>query len=325
MNFNKKSSLLVVSLVLVLSLVAGCAQQPQQGEDQQGAKDQLEEAKEVTLGHVNWPGVTVKTQVAKEVLATLGYEVEMKSLTQTVLFKGMENDEIDAFLGNWIPTMKTNFKPYQEKGVIENVQVNLEEALYQTAVPEYVWEAGVKSMEDLHKHADKFDHKIVGIEPGNDGNKIIKDAIANNIYQLGDWELVTGSTAAMLSAVGKATRNEEFIAFHGWKPHWMNVDYDLKYLEDPKGIWGSNDQIHTAARPELKDKMPNFYKLLEQFKVTSQIQSKWILEYQKKDRPAEEVAQEWIGNNLDLVKDWVAGMKALDGTDAVEKLEQEFK
>ncbi|KXS43954.1 MAG: ABC-type proline/glycine betaine transport system, periplasmic component [Candidatus Frackibacter sp. T328-2] len=316
--FKKKSILLLISFTLILTLVVGCSGQPEN-------KQNSTQKKEVTFGHVNWPGVTVKTEVAKQVLEALGYKVKKKALTQTVLFEGMKNDEIDAFLGNWMPTMKVNFKPYNEEGVIENVTVNLEKALYQTAVPKYVWEAGVKSMADLNKYADKFDRKIVGIEPGNDGNQIIQNAIENNNYNLKDWELVSGSTAAMLSAVGKATKTKEWIAFNGWKPHWMNVKYDIKYLDDPEGIWGGNDKVYTAARPELKKEMPNFYKFLEQFKVNAQIQSKWILEYQKKGRPAEEVAQEWIKNNIDLVKKWVSGIKTVDEKDAVEVIEQRFK
>ncbi|MGM0472038.1 MAG: ABC transporter substrate-binding protein [Bacillota bacterium] len=317
--FSKQTKvILALTLVVAIGLV-GCTQQ---GGNQQSTGEQT---KSISFGYVEWPGVTVKTHVAQKIFEYLGYEVESQGLVQQVLFKGMENDEIDAFLGNWMPTMKVNFEEYQKKGVVENVQVNLEEALYQTAVPEYVWEAGVKSMEDLDEHADKFDHEIVGIEPGNDGNRIIKKAIENDTYNLGDWELVTGSTAAMLSAVNKATKNQDWIAFHGWKPHWMNVKFDLKYLEDPENIWGSKDRVYSAARPELKEEQPNFYKFLEQFKVTSQIQSKWILEYQEKERDPEKVAEEWISNNLDLVSEWVASVKSVDGKDAMEVIKQKVK
>ncbi|GAB6099137.1 choline ABC transporter substrate-binding protein [Halanaerocella petrolearia] len=317
MRLSKKSILLVVSVALVFTLLAGCGQQ-----NQKQAKDQKK--KEVTFGYINWPGVTVKTEVAVQVLESLGYDVKTKALTQNVLFEGMKNDEIDAFLGNWYPSMKAGFEPYQKKGVAENVTVNLEEAIFKTAVPKYVWDAGVKSMADLNKYADKFDHQIVGIEPGNSGNVTVKKAIDNNTYNLKDWKVVTGSTAAMLSAVGKATRNKEWIAFNGWQPHWMNLKYDIKYLKDPEGIWGASSTVYTTARPELKDNMPNFYKFLEQLKVNSKIQDKWILEYQKKGRPTDKVAQEWIATNLDVVKKWVKGMKTVDGKDAVEAVQQQF-
>ena len=323
-NTNKSILLVALSLVLVLTVVGCGGQQKQAEKTEKSESDQAVKMSEIKFGYVNWPGVTMKTQVAKNVLDKLGYKVTMDSYTQQVLFTGMENDQIDAFLGNWDPTMKVNFKPYQEKGVVENVRVNLEEALYQTAVPTYVWEAGVKSMADLQKYADKFDKKIIGIEPGNDGNQIIKDAIKNNSYNLKDWELVNGSTAAMLAAVGKATKSKDWIAFNGWKPHWMNVKYDLKYLKDPEGIWGSNDVVYSTVRPELKEEAPNFYKFLEQFKVTSDIQSKWILEYQKKERDPAKVAEEWVANNPELVKEWVKGMKTVNGEDAQQVLTEKL-
>ena len=329
---SKNKSFLVATLSILLILtVVGCSGQNQQS--QEGTAQNNEEAaqnqeqammSEIEFGYVNWPGVTMKTHVAKNILEKLGYDVKINSYTQQVLFTGMENDQIDAFLGNWDPTMKVNFKPYQEKGVVENVRVNLEEALYQTAVPTYVWEAGVKSMADLNEYADKFDKRIIGIEPGNDGNQIIKDAINNNTYNLKDWKLVNGSTAAMLAAVGKATANNEWIAFNGWKPHWMNVKYDMKYLKDPEGIWGSNDTVYTVSRPELKDNATNFYKFLEQFKVTSKTQNTWILEYQKKERDPEKVAEEWIANNQETVNDWIAGMTTVDGQNAQEALAEQL-
>ncbi|WP_018249869.1 ABC transporter substrate-binding protein [Orenia marismortui] len=317
----KKKFVLFLSLVLILSLASACTQQ---GSSKKANKELAVKQSKVSFGYVNWPGVTVKTEVAKEVLESLGYEVETSSLGEQVIFKSMENDELDAFLGNWMPSMKNTFEPYQKKGVIENVRLNLDQALYKTAVPKYVWEAGVKSMADLNKYADKFDHQIIGLEAGNAGNIIIKNAIDNNTYQLKDWELMSGSTAAMLATVERATKKKEWVAFHGWKPHWMNIKYDLKYLEDPEGIWGEESEVYTAARPELKKEAPNFYKFLEQFNVSSEIQSGWILEYQKKGRPAEEVAQEWIKNNNDLIQEWVVGMTTVDGKDAVETIKNKL-
>ncbi|ADL11983.1 ABC transporter substrate-binding protein [Acetohalobium arabaticum] len=314
---KKGRIILAVCLVLTLTVV-GCTQQKQ-------ASNQAEQTEEIKFGYVNWPGVTVKTEVVKQVLETIGYKVTTESLGQQVLFKGMDNDEIDAFLGNWMPTMMTNFKPYKEKGTIVNIKPNVEKAVYKLAVPEYVWEAGVKSISDLHKHADKFDHEIVGLEAGNDGNEIMKEAIENNTYNLEDWKVVASSTGGMLSAVERATKTGEWIAFPGWEPHWMNVKYDIKYLEDPENIWGESSTIYTAARPELEEESPNFYKFLENFEITSQIQSKWILEYQKKERPAEEAAEEWIKNNIDVISSWLDGVKTVDGKDAVKVIKNKFK
>jgi len=267
----------------------------------------------IDFGYVQWPGVTVKTHVAAKVAEYLGYETEMTSGSQAIVFKGMDTGDLDVFLGNWLPTMKMHFDKYEEKGSVHNVRVNLFDVVYRTAVPEYVYEAGVKSLADLNEHADKFNSKIYGIEPGNEGNIIIQDAIKNNNYNLENWSLQASSTAGMLTSVKRAVNNEEWIAFNGWKPHYMNVMFDLRYLEDPEGIWGEGERVYTVARNGYQDENPNFYKFLEQFKVTAPIQNKWIDSYKRQEKDPEVVAEEWIANNLDVVNQWVYGVETADG------------
>ena len=267
----------------------------------------------IDFGYVQWPGVTIKTHVAAKIGEYLGYETEMTSGSQAIVFKGMDTGDLDVFLGNWLPTMKMHFDKYEEKGAVHNVRVNLFDVVYRTAVPEYVYEAGVKSLADLNEHADKFNSKIYGIEPGNEGNIIIQDAIKNNNYNLEDWSLQASSTAGMLTSVKRAINNEEWIAFNGWKPHYMNVMFDLRYLEDPEGIWGEGERVYTVARNGYQDENPNFYKFLEQFKVTAPIQNKWIDSYKRQEKDPEVVAEEWIANNLDVVNQWVYGVETADG------------
>ncbi|MFW6271171.1 MAG: ABC transporter substrate-binding protein [Bacillota bacterium] len=272
--------------------------------------------KTVKFGYVEWPGVTVKTHVAKTITEYLGYETEMTSGMKPTILKGLDIKDLDIFLGLWLPQMDNDFKPYKEKGSIEIVRVNLEDVVWRTGVPEYVWEAGIKSHEDLAEHADKFDHKWYGLEPGSSGNTIMQEAIKNNIYDLGDWKVVTSSEASMMAAVEKHINKNEWIAWSAWKPHWMNIKYDIKYLDDPEHIWaeeGTDKRVLTVTRDNFKKDMPNYYNFLKQFKITSPIQSEWILEYGKNNKPAEEVAKEWIANNLDIVNQWVFGVKSVDG------------
>ncbi|MGM0445763.1 MAG: ABC transporter substrate-binding protein [Bacillota bacterium] len=297
----KKFTTILLVLIFTFSLVSV-------GENTVQAADES-----IDFGYVQWPGVTVKTEVAKKVLDYLGYETSMTSGSQAIVFKGMDTGDIDVFLGNWMPTMKIHFDKYEEKGSIKNVRVNLWDVVYKTAVPTYVWEAGVKSFEDLNEHADKFDSTIYGIEPGNEGNLIIKDAIDNNTYNLKDWNLKASSTAGMLTSVKRAVNNEEWIAFNGWKPHYMNVMFDLKYLEDPEGIWGSGERVLTVVRTGFEEENPNVYKFFEEFKVTAPIQNKWIDMYKRQEMDPEVVAEKWIAENPEVVNQWVYGMESKDG------------
>ena len=82
---------------------------------------------------------------------------------------------------------------------METISQNLEGAGYGLVVPTYVADAGVKSLADIGKQRDKFDGKIYGIEPGNDGNRIVLGMIEDKANGLDGFELVESSEAGMLS------------------------------------------------------------------------------------------------------------------------------
>lgn len=300
---KRKTISILLVLVFTLSLVSVGA----------GTAMAAEDSDTIDFGYVQWPGVTVKTHVARKVLDYLGYETAMTSGSQAIVFKGMDTGDLDVFLGNWMPTMKIHFDEYQEKGTVKAVRNNLLDVVYKTAVPEYVYEAGVRSLADLSEHADKFDSTIYGIEPGNEGNLIIKEAIDNDTYNLDGWNLKASSTAGMLTSVKRAVNNEEWIAFNGWKPHYMNVMFDLEYLDDPEGIWGSGERVQTVVRTGFQEENPNVYKFFEQFKVTAPMQNKWIDMYKRQEMDPEVVAEEWIADNLDVVNQWIYGVESTEG------------
>ncbi len=280
----------------------------------------------INFGYVEWPGVTVKTEVARTILHELDYETEMNSYMQEVLFQGMRRGDVDLFMGVWLPTMEVTYREHEEDGYVEPIATNLEEALYSTYVNEEAYEAGVQSMADLHEYGEEFDYTIYGLEPGNDGNIIIQNAIEDSTYNLEDWELVASSTAGMLSEVEGRTSRGEWVAFNGWEPHWMNVAYDVVPLEDPENIWGEADRVLTAQRTGFDEEFPNVYQLMSQIKVETEWQDAWIYEYGYEERPADEVAQEWVANNLDIVEEWVEGVYTADGeTPAIEALRASFE
>ncbi len=102
----------------------------------------------------------------------------------------MKNGEIDVFLGNWMPAQKAFIDDLTSAKAIEVLNKNLEGAKFTLAVPTYVAEKGVKDFADLQKHADEFDHKIYGIEPGAPANSNIQKMIDANDFGLKDWQLV---------------------------------------------------------------------------------------------------------------------------------------
>jgi glycine betaine/proline transport system substrate-binding protein len=282
-------------------------------------------AEKIRFGYVNWPGVTAKTHVAATILNSLGYETEMKMLSIPVVLRGLANKDLDLFLGAWLPTMKSMTEKYFNDGSIVTVTVNLDETIYTLAVPKAAWEAGVKSHADLHNFGDRFGKKIIGIEPGNDGNQIVLNMIRDNTYNLKDWKLIEGSAEAMMIAVGAAIKKKEWVVWLGWSPHWMNLVYDVKYLKDPLKLWGAEPEIvKTIGRSGLDKDQPNVFKLFQQFRVTPDIQNDWITKYSKEKQKPEDVAKNWIKGNMGVVDQWVYGVTSVDGRRARDAIREHF-
>lgn len=184
----------------------------------------------VRFADVGWTDITSTTAVTSEILKGLGYTTKTQLLSVPVTYSSMANRDIDVFLGNWMPTMEGDIAKYRKAGTVEILRANLEGAKYTLAVPKYVYDAGVKSFADIAKYADKFHNRIYGIEPGNDGNRLIQSMIDKNAFKLGGFDLVESSEAGMVSQVSRAVRRHQWIAFLGWAPHPMNANIAMEYL-----------------------------------------------------------------------------------------------
>ena len=284
------------------------------------------DAPTVRFGVPTWPGVTVKSEIAAQLLQTMGYETTQTNASPSFALNSLKTDDLDIYLGGWMPTEKHMIDPLVEEGAAEVLATNISDAIMGIAVPQYVWDAGVRTEADLAEHAAKFDRKIYGIEAGSGFNDSIQQAIDNDRHGLGDWKLVPSSTSAMLSQVGRSIDRDEWIVFLGWEPHWMNATYDIKYLEsvgEPK-IADTRSDVLTVANPKLVANHPEVAQFFRQYQVHKDAQSKWVLEYSYNERPQSEVAAEWIGNNLDTVGKWLEGVETRQGKPAIEAVRAEF-
>lgn len=281
-------------------------------------------AQEVKFGYVEWPEAVVKTHVVSEVLEALGYETTMQSLSVPLVLKGVSTGDLDVFVETWLPSMESMVAPYVDDGSVTMSARNLEGTLYRAAVPTYVYEAGVTSLADLAEHAEAFGGRYYGIEPGNDGNEIMRRAIEADTYGLSGWQLVESSEQGMLQMVERATQRGEWIVFSGWQPHWMNSAFDMAYLDDPEDIWGGEGFVATVANTRFLEENPNLARLLSQFSVTLEDQGDWIDQYGRQNRDPEEVAVAWLGENLSAVQGWAEGVTTAAGEPAEGALEAAF-
>lgn len=158
--------------------------------------------------------------------------------------------------------------------------------------------------------AESVDYKITGIDPGAGIMEATERAIEE--YELTDWDLVSGSGAAMTAALKKAYDKEEPIIITGWTPHWKFAEFDLKYLEDPKGTYGGEEQIRTIGRLGLADDLPEAHQILSQFNWSEEDMGTVMVAIQEGEKE-DVAAQNWINANEEKVAEWTAGVEKVDG------------
>ena len=283
-----------------------------------GGSDSTDEAgsasTELRLVQQPWEDLVVENEIVRQLLGDLGYEVEVDELAVPVGAQGLSDGDADVYLGNWWPSQEPVFQEYLDDGSIEVIKTLVTGTTYAPAVPKYVAEEhGVESLADLAQNAELFGSRFVGIEAGTPGNQYITDAIDADAYGLGDWNLVESSTAAMLGEVETAAAAGDPIVFLGWEPHWMNVEWDLVYLEDPDEVWPGAGEIRIVANAEYHENNPNVVKFLEQMSVDMQTASEWIHQLSQENVPAQEIASTWIEENPDVVDEWLDGVEPVDG------------
>jgi glycine betaine/proline transport system substrate-binding protein len=271
--------------------------------------------KAVRLSDVGWTDIQATTGVASVLLAALGYEPDVKVLSVPVTYASLKNKDIDVFLGNWMPSMTNDVKPYTDDGSVETISQNLDGAGYGIVVPTYVADGGVKTLTDLGKFKDKFDGKIYGIEAGNDGNRIILDMISKPENNLEGFELVESSEAGMLTQAEKSMKNDEWIAFLGWTPHPIMGEMKITYLEGMGDSGFGAATVHTNVRAGYLAECPNVGKFIKNLKFDLSMENQMI-DAILKGGDANTVATEWLKAHPDVAKPWLDGVTTFDGGDA---------
>lgn len=150
---------------------------------------------------------------------------------------------------------------------------------------------------------DKFGGRIVGIEPGAGIMKATEKAIKE--YGLEGYELQDSSSAGMVAALKKAINDKEWIVVTGWTPHWKFAKWDLKYLEDPKGIYGGEEEIDTIVTPTLKDEAPAAYQMLDNFYWKPSDMEAVMLDINVNEMDPDAAAEKFIKEHQDMVNEWI--------------------
>ena len=274
----------------------------------------------VTFSDVGWTDITATTAATTVVLEALGYETDIKILSVPVTYTSLAQGDIDVFLGNWMPTMEGDIAPYREAGTVDTVRANLEGAKYTLAVNKAAADLGITSFGAIAAQKDALEGEIYGIEPGNDGNRLIQSMIDENAFGLEGFEVVESSEQGMLAQVARADRRGEPVVFLGWEPHPMNANFELTYLEGGDDWFGPNlggATVFTNTSAGYVDSCPNVGKLLGNLEFSLAMENEIMGAILDDGEEPSDAATAWLAANSDILGSWLDGVTTKDGGDAM--------
>lgn len=256
-----------------------------------------EKSAELACGQ--WASASAQTNVATAVLQEkMGYTVETKRVSAAAMWKAASAGSVDGFVCAWLPGPHGRYYQNRKQEVVD-LGVNLEGTRIGLVVPAYV---PIDSIGELDTHAEKLNGEIIGIDAGAGIMTATKEAM--KAYNLENLDLMEGSAAMMTAVLQEKVENREWIVVTGWSPHWKFHRFALKYLEDPKKVYGEPQSIKTIVRKGLESDKPELYTFLDNFRLEPE-DLHAVMDWTRKSGKPYESALRWIKDNPRQVEAWI--------------------
>ncbi|KQQ08100.1 ABC transporter permease/substrate binding protein [Rathayibacter sp. Leaf296] len=199
------------------------------------------------------------------VLEEQGYDVELSDIDVAPGFAGLAAGSYDLALDTWLPTTHGSYLEQYGDDLVDLGAWN-DEAKLTIAVNE---DAPIDTLEELAANPDVVGNRLIGIEPGSGLNAVTTEEVIPG-YGLEGMEYLTSSTPAMLQELETATANGEDIAVTLWRPHWAYDAFPVKDLEDPKGLLGEAEDIHSFGSSSFDGDFPTLSSWMRDFRMDSE-------------------------------------------------------
>ncbi len=259
-----------------------------------------QEAKELELATSNYEDAIAIHYLAKAVLENdMDYDVDMTHADLGAIFTSLADGDLDAYLATWLPVTHGSYMDDHGEN-LEDLGTTYEGATLGFAVPDYV---DIDSITELNEYSDEFNDEIVGIDSGAGLMELSEEA--EEEYDL-DLELVYSSDHAMTATLEDAYENEEGIVVTGWTPHMKFARMDLKFLDDPEGVFGEEEDVYVRAKEGFQEDNPEAAEFFENIYLTDEEYGDLIDVFDQHDEGEEiEAAEAWIEDNREVVEEWI--------------------
>jgi glycine betaine/proline transport system substrate-binding protein len=254
---------------------------------------------EIKIGYVNgWADSVASTETAAAIIHDkLGYPVKLVAVSAGIMWSGVARGNLDAMVSAWLPVTHKHYYAKFKKDVVK-LGIVEKDAKIGLVVPDYV---KAKTISDLKKYKSNYGGVITGIDAGAGVMDKTKNAIKE--YDLG-FSLAASSGAGMAIALDRAIRDKKAIVVTGWQPHWMFGAYKLRFLKDPKKVFGEAENVWAVVNPKLEKKAPDVVAFLKKFQWKQGQIAKVMVDIKHGMKPAD-AANKWISANGDEVNGWL--------------------
>lgn len=261
---------------------------------------------DVVIGWTTWGDAEVVSKMTTIILQQgMKKDVELTLADIAVQYRGVADGDLDVMLMSWQPlTHKSYMAKYGDR--LEDLGPIYEGANLGLVIPASIPESEVSSIADLSKPEvmEKFGGQIQGISPNAGISAMTKEAMKAYGF---DYELLPGTGPKMAMEIGKAIKKDKGIIATGWRPHWKWAKYDLRYLDDPKGVFGGSESIHAVATKGFSDRQPDVAAFLKRIDLTvAEVEE---LMMQARNTSHREAIYKWINNNPKRIQYWMTGNK----------------
>ena len=259
---------------------------------------------DLRLGWSPWADAEVVSLMAEQLIEThYGVPVERVMADIGIQYQSVARGDLDLMLMAWLPGTHRDYWERVRDQVLDLGPMYSGKLGW--VVPDYVPANELNSISDLRDPtlAKRFSNRVQGIDPGSGLNQASEQALKS--YRLADIELISASSAAMTAVLAQAIREQRWVVVTSWTPHWMFARYQLRFLEDPQGVFGGTERIHAVARLGLDKQFPQVTDFLSRFHIPDQELSAVLLNAQ--NTSAEEAVMNYIKLHPERVRYWLSG------------------
>lgn len=254
--------------------------------------------KTISIGYINWDDGIALTHLVEVILEQQGYRVILKNADPAPIYATMARGKVDLLMDAWLPATQADYMKQYGKN-LEILGRIYPDARIGLVVPDYV---PVNSIEQLNANREKFKGEIIGIDAG--AGIMHATDLAIEKYKL-DYKLLESSGPAMTAVLKRAIDEHQWIVVTGWTPHWMFTRFKLKFLEDPKGVFGKAEIITAIARKGFGKQDPFVAELIGNMHMTTDEISSLLNDVSQNEYNEKEGAEKWVKEHQSLVDSWI--------------------